>query len=134
LFDILDYYGDQIIRQVTSTDSAELLTTDVAKIIELDVTLNDNVNKNLPLPKIDEMAKMTNMSPTKLKSLFKKMYNQTISDYFSSCRLSAARDTLLNSNISIKEVSYKFGYKSVQHFTTAFKNQFGESPAALQKL
>jgi AraC-like DNA-binding protein len=77
---------------------------------------------------------MTNMSPTKLKSLFKKMYNQTISDYFSSCRLSAARDTLLNSNISIKEVSYKFGYKSVQHFTTAFKNQFGESPAALQKL
>ena len=114
-------------------DKKEVLLIDVSKIIELDVYLNRSFEQLANLPDINEMAAFSNMSPSKLKSLFKKLYNQSISEYFNACRLNNARKILLLNEHNIKEVSAKFGYHSVQHFTTAFKKQFGNTPAAMLK-
>ncbi len=133
IFELIDDYASQILRLESNNKNIEIMFMDVAKIIELDVLINKNIEDKKPLPSIDQMAVLANMSATKLKSLFKKMYNQSISDYFNNCRLSTAKKVLLNDSISIKEISIQFGYKSVQHFTTAFKKQFGETPAALLK-
>ena len=133
VFELMDYYGNQIFRQLSITNSKDILSVDVAKIIELDVLINENVMKQIPLPNIEEMATFTNMSASKLKSLFKKMYNQSIIEYFNACRLTSAREALLNGKMNIKEVSSFFGFNTVQYFTTAFKNQFGETPAASVK-
>ena len=133
VFDLMDYYGSHIFRQLSITNSKDILSVDVAKIIELDVLINENVMKQIALPNIDEMAVFTNMSASKLKTLFKKMYNQSIVEYFNACRLSSAREALKNGLMNIKEVSSFFGFNTVQYFTTAFKNQYGETPAAFIK-
>ena len=114
-------------------DKKDVLLVDVAKIIELDVLLNKSIEQQANLPGIDEMAAFSNMSSSKLKSLFKKVYNQSISEYFNACRLNNARKILLLKEENIKEVSAKFGYNTVQHFTVAFKKQFGNTPAAILK-
>jgi AraC-like DNA-binding protein len=129
IYGLMDYYGDSIIRQVKNFSSSEILTTDVARIIELDVMLNTQENQAKPLPSITEMAKITGISGTKLKVLFKKMYNQTLVEYFTNCRLLAAKEKLGVGELSIKEIAALYGYKTVQHFTTAFKKHFGQTPS-----
>ena len=133
IYELADYYYKQIIRQKDLWGKKEVLLIDISKIIELDVYLNRNFEQLANLPDINEMATFSNMSPSKLKSLFKKLYNQSISEYFNACRLNNARKMLLLNERNIKEVSAKFGYHSVQHFTTAFKKQFGNTPAAMLK-
>ncbi len=133
IFELMDDYANQILRLKNNNQQEEILFIDVAKIIELDVLINSKIEQQAALPSIDEMATIANMSASKLKTLFKKMYNQSISDYFNTCRLSTAKKVLLQQHTSIKELSNQFGYKSVQHFTTAFKKQFGETPATLLK-
>jgi AraC-like DNA-binding protein len=133
IFELIDDYANQILRLKNNNQQEEILFIDVAKIIELDVLINSKIEQQAALPSIDEMATIANMSASKLKALFKKMYNQSISDYFNTCRLSTAKKVLLQQQTSIKELSNQFGYKSVQHFTTAFKKQFGETPATLLK-
>ena len=108
VFELMNYYGTQIFRQLSIINSKDILSVDVAKIIELDVLLNENLMKQIPLPNIDEMAAFTNMSASKLKTLFKKMYNQSIVEYFNACRLSSARAVLQTGKMNIKEVSAFF--------------------------
>ncbi len=134
IFELMDDYANQILRLKNNIQNLDIMFIDVAKIIELDVLINKNIDEQKPLPSIDEIAALGNMSATKLKSLFKKMYNQSVSDYFNTCRLSTAKKILLEDKTSIKVLSVQFGYKSVQHFTTAFKKQFGETPATLLKM
>jgi AraC-like DNA-binding protein len=133
MFELADYYYKQIIRQQNMLAKRDVLVNDVGKIIELDIFFTREIERGGNVPSIDEMALAANMSPTKLKTLFKQIYSQTINDYFNACRLNACRKLLLDVVVNIKEVSAQFGFKSVQHFTTAFKKQFGISPAFFVK-
>jgi AraC-like DNA-binding protein len=129
IFELADFYYKHIIRQQNLLTKKEVLRIDVSKIIELDVIFTRDIENGGTVPSIDEMAEAANMSSSKLKTLFKQIYSQTINDYFNACRLNACRKMLLETDANIKEVSAKFSFKSVQHFTTAFKKEFGNTPA-----
>jgi AraC-like DNA-binding protein len=128
-FEIADYYFKQLIRQEKTWGKSRQMMADVDKLIELDIYFTGNFEKGLP--NIEEMAAFVHMSATKLKSLFKKMYNQSIYDYFNSCRLNRARDLLLQKNNNLKEISAATGYKTIQHFTASFKKEFNITPGEL---
>jgi AraC-like DNA-binding protein len=130
IFELLDYYTKQIDRQKNILSNRDVMFYDVSKIIGLDVFMNQTIEQQANIPSITEMAAYVAMSESKLKTLFKKIYNQSIVEYFNGCRLNSARMLLQESSVNIKEVSANFGYKSVQHFTTAFKKQFGTTPSA----
>ena len=129
IFELADYYYKQIIKQQNLLTKKDVLRVDVGKIIELDVIFTNDIESGGNVPSVDEMAAAANMSPSKLKTLFKQIYSQTINDYFNACRLNVCRKILLEKDANIKEVSSKFGFKTVQHFTTAFKKEFGNTPA-----
>ncbi len=129
IFELADYYYKQVIKQQNLLTKKDVLRVDVSKIIELDVIFTNDIERGGNVPSVNEMAAAANMSPSKLKTLFKQIYNQTINGYFNACRLNLSRKMLLENNANIKEVSTKFGYKSIPHFTTAFKNEFGNTPA-----
>lgn len=129
LFELLDYYYKQVIRLVDAWKNLSKMMDDVDKIIELDISLTADFSK--PLPRIEEMAESVGMSPTKLKSLFKKIYNQPLYEYLNVSRLLKARQMIFDNGASIKEISAVCGYKSVQHFTSSFKKQFSITPGDL---
>jgi AraC-like DNA-binding protein len=128
-FEIADYYFKQLIRQEKTWGKSRQMMKDVDKLIELDIYFTGNFEKSLP--NVEEMAEFVHMSATKLKSLFKKMYNQSIYDYFNSCRLNKARELLLQKNLTLKEISASTGYKTVQHFSASFKKEFSITPGEL---
>ncbi len=133
ILELLDYYFEQVSSKIRGWKNSDALLEDIGRLTDLDIFFTKNILEKGEMSSIDDMAKHAGMSTTKLKTLFKKVYNQSIGDYFSSCRLNIASKMLLDDKLSIKEVSAKLGFNSVQHFTTAFKNQFGHTPASLFK-
>jgi AraC-like DNA-binding protein len=81
-------------------------------------------------PSLTELAAAAGTNTFKLKNGFKELFDQTVFGYLTTVRLEQAR-TMLGSGSSIKEVSAHLGYSSVQHFSTAFRKQFGISPGRL---
>jgi AraC-like DNA-binding protein len=133
ILELLDYYFEQVSSKMKAWKNSDALLDDIGRLTELDIFFTHNILEVGEMPSIDDMAKHAGMSTTKLKTLFKKVYNQSIGDYFSSCRLNMASKMLLKDKLGIKEVSAKLGFNTVQHFTTAFKNYFGRPPASLFK-
>ena len=78
---------------------------------------------------LNDIAKYANMSPSYLSALYKKNNNQSISDTITSYRIDAAKEYLIKTNLSLKEISIKCGYTNQYYFSTSFKKQLGISPS-----
>jgi AraC-like DNA-binding protein len=133
LLELFDYYFEQVSSKVKGWKNSDAMLYDVGRINELDIFFTQKILEQGKMPSIEKMAAKANMSASKLKVIFKKIYNQSIGDYFNSCRLNMASNLLLKEKMSIKEITLKLGFNSVQHFTTAFKKEYGHSPASLFK-
>lgn len=68
----------------------------------------------------------------KLKKGFRAYFHTTVFDYLLNLRLNHARQLLLDTDYQVREVASIVGYKNANHFSTAFKKQFGASPATLK--
>jgi AraC-like DNA-binding protein len=78
-------------------------------------------------PGIDKLSRISAMSPTSLKTKFKKYYGDTLFGYYQKNKLEHARK-LLDSKVPVKVVATEIGYSNPSHFTLAFKKEYGFSP------
>lgn len=85
----------------------------------------------LPAPTIDELSRISAMSPTKLKNDFKRMYGVPIYSYRQKNRMVKAKSLLLLSKYTIQEVGRMVGYTNLSHFAKAFKKEFKILPSEL---
>lgn len=79
-------------------------------------------------PKISELAMKANMSQTKLKTIFKQIFGESIHQYYIKYKMYKARELLLKEQYSVSEIGYKLGYNSTSHFISLFKKHFSETP------
>ncbi|MEM9648176.1 MAG: AraC family transcriptional regulator, partial [Bacteroidota bacterium] len=79
-----------------------------------------------------DIAKKVGTNEFTLKTCFKELFGVSVFQYWKGLRLEAAKSMLLEEGLSVQEVSRKIGYKNPQHFTTAFKKQFGVVPSRLR--
>lgn len=82
---------------------------------------------------IDELAQVTGMNRTKLCSGFKQLYGCSIHQYTIQLRITLAKKHLLEGELQVKVVAQVCGYKTLQHFVTAFKKNVGVTPGEFQK-
>ena len=78
-------------------------------------------------PGIEKLSRISAMSPTSLKTKFKKYYGETLFGYYQKNKLEHARK-LLDNKIPVKVVATEIGYSNPSHFTLAFKKEYGFSP------
>lgn len=71
-------------------------------------------------PGVENLAKQANMSASKLKVLFKKVYGNSVFKYYQEKQMILALE-LLKNRTTIKEVSQTLGYDNPSNFTLAFK-------------
>ncbi|MEM9141543.1 MAG: AraC family transcriptional regulator [Bacteroidota bacterium] len=76
-----------------------------------------------------DLAKKVGTNEFTLKTCFKELFGVSVFQYWKGLRLEAAKSMLLDERLSVQEVSNRVGYKNPQHFTTAFKKQFGVVPS-----
>ncbi|AHM62176.1 AraC family transcriptional regulator [Flammeovirgaceae bacterium 311] len=63
-----------------------------------------------------------------LKKGFKQLFNTTVFGYIQKLRMEHARLLMLEGGLSVSEAADALGYANPQHFSTAYKKQYGISP------
>jgi len=84
-------------------------------------------------PSLRELSKIVGLNEYKLKKEYKAIFKTTLFAHLTAFRLELAKEKLLNTQQGVSEMAFELGYSSPQHFSNAFKKQFGKSPRAFRK-
>lgn len=79
---------------------------------------------------LETIADEIHVSPQHLGRIFKERYGRTVMEYITDQRMSYARYLLKNSELTIKEVSGKTGYRDQNYFARVFKKHTGFTPSS----
>ncbi|MCP1358136.1 ABC transporter substrate-binding protein [Aneurinibacillus migulanus] len=87
---------------------------------------NDNVT-------IDQLARMTEISPKYFVDLFKKTYGISAIDYLTELRINRAKQFMAQTNVKLQDVARQVGYNDPFYFSRKFKKEVGVSPTVYMK-
>ncbi|MDP5272604.1 AraC family transcriptional regulator [Chengkuizengella axinellae] len=82
---------------------------------------------------LEECASKLHYNANYLSSVFKKETNSTFSEYLSNYRFRMAKQWLLTSEMTIKEIADRLKYNNSQNFIRSFKKQEGMTPGQYRK-
>lgn len=82
---------------------------------------------------ISEIAENIYVSKSTLTKHFQKELHMSVNGYICNTIMAEAERLLKTSNISIHDLSQKFGYTDQLYFSRRFKEKFGKSPRAYRK-
>lgn len=77
---------------------------------------------------IEEVAQYAGVGERYLRKLFAKHIKMSPLDYINQVRVNKSIELLRITDLSIKEICFKCGFKSPQYFSRLFKQQVGMSP------
>ena len=78
---------------------------------------------------MSEMAQIVNLSPSRLRYLFKKEIGVAPAHYLRAFRLEQAKELLETTFLSVKEIIRSVGINDQSHFIREFKKSYGVTPA-----
>ena len=81
-----------------------------------------------PVPRIEELARASGISKSKLKRIFRLRFGTTLCDYSLECRMRNAFELLRSGRVSVSEAAHAAGYSHHTSFTEAFRHFFGSLP------
>ena len=73
------------------------------------------------------------MSRSTLYSRLKQETGMGVNDYINKIRIEKSVELLLNTDLSISEISYEVGFSYPRYFSTSFKNFKGVTPTNFKK-
>lgn len=98
-----------------------------AKLVAAVELMESNIRE--PLSQL-ELASYINLSRRQLQRLFQKYLLNSPSHYYLQLRLARARQLLFQTNLSIVEIAAQTGFVSSSHFSTTYKELYGNTPSA----
>ena len=81
---------------------------------------------------VQYLAEQLHLHPNYLNSVIKSKTGKTVNDWISFQTIVAAKDILLNTSHSSKEIAYKLGFSEPTHFSRFFKKHTLLSPGAFR--
>lgn len=95
---------------------------------------NQNQQIETGIPTVEICGKSMNMSGKYLSDLLKAETGKSLLEHIHLFIVEQAKLTLLNSNLSVSEISYSLGFDYPQHFSKLFKTKTGLSPSEYRHL
>jgi len=83
--------------------------------------------------KIEELCKYISRSESQTIKIFKEAYGITPYAYFLDKKVSLAKDMLLNTNLSVKQIADRLSFADEYYFSNVFKQKAGVSPSKYRK-
>lgn len=137
--------SDIYIQQVEDSQDANQINLIVQKyffllIERLNVTKSSNQSKHVSICKnfifnhifenisIRQLAELVHLNPTYLSQTFKKETGVTLGKYILNEKLAEAKRMLVQSDISIAEISMLLHFSDQSYFTSVFKKSTGLTP------
>jgi AraC-like DNA-binding protein len=102
----------------------------IEKIIrEVCFYIRENLEKDLDFKKI---AENNNLAYSYFRKMFKNYTGVPPSKYHLDLKIIRAKDMILSTGKSIKEISFELGFQSNFYFSRAFKSKMGVSPSEIR--
>ncbi|MEZ0486421.1 helix-turn-helix domain-containing protein [Fibrella aquatica] len=102
-----------------------LLVVDYQKIIEVHNSIMQDLS--IPTPTSKELAKKANMSTSKFRNTFIKIFGTSVHQYYSHVRIEFAKELLKDNKYNIEQIAYKVAFMRSQSFAKAFFNHTGQT-------
>ena len=106
-----------------------LNSLDVSKLMTVRDTLVANLSEP---PQLPALAKLANMSETKLKLLFRQVFGDSIYSYYQTVRMEEAASMLRQPGVAVSQVGYQLGFSNLGHFSRLFAKHHGKTPKKYQ--
>jgi AraC-like DNA-binding protein len=98
----------------------------ISRVIEsIRFEMKQNMEKELDL---NELAKQHHVSYSFFRKMFKKYTGVSPGQYHLQLRITRAKELLISTNKSVKEISYELGFQSIYYFSNMFKKKEGCTP------
>ncbi len=81
----------------------------------------------------EDLVRLSHMSPTRLKSLFRRFTGTTITDYILSRKTDLAGHQLADTDDPIEKIAAAVGFGTPSGFATSFKKKTGMTPSEYRK-
>lgn len=88
-----------------------------------------NVSKASVNITLQTLSTIACMSESKMKKLFKSVYNMSITEYIQRKRISVAEHMLIQTDLTIAEISRIVGYSNPSRLIEIFKRYYGFTPS-----
>ncbi len=99
---------------------------EIGQKIELaKIMMNEQVHKNLDP---EAIAMQLNISYSWFRKVFKDYTGYAPAKYFQEIKIRKAKELLVNTSRSVKEIAYMLGFTSTEHFFSVFKKRTGFTP------
>ncbi|UVI29387.1 AraC family transcriptional regulator [Paenibacillus spongiae] len=119
----IDHFLEQVClaeREAQKEDKNKIIVDAIKEFVEKNV-----LNINLSLQSVASNFKM---SSAYVGRIFKQYENVSVGDYINGYRLDKAREMLLSSSFSVKEIADYLGFNNASYFITLFKKKYGLTP------
>ena len=100
----------------------------IIETIRFEIRKNPEQELNLTM-----LAKQHNVSYSYFRKMFKKYTGVSPGQYHLQLRIMRAKELLISTDKSIKEISYELGFQSIFYFSNLFKRKTGISPSNFKK-
>ena len=87
--------------------------------------MNENVYKDIDP---EELALKLGISYSWFRKVFKEYPGYAPAKYFQELKLRKAKQLLIESSMSVKEICYELNYTSTEHFFSVFKKRTNFTP------
>ena len=126
---MLEYFFSTYLNESLVIKNKKIIPDeDITRLRNIEaLLLNEETEK---FPSIVKLARIAQMSSTKLKQRFKQVYGYRLYEFYNKQRLEKARE-LISKGITPKEAGYTIGFSDVSNFTKAFKKEYGYTPGIL---
>lgn len=121
--------NDDSVRVVFDPTSASMAPVDVSEAPEPLQKAIQYIEENFASSiTLRDVADVVHLNASYLSVLFKKETGMTFSEFLTRKRLALAKQLLLGTRLSIKEVARMSGYRTPKYFTELFRSREGVTP------
>jgi AraC-like DNA-binding protein len=121
-------------EQYSQTENSQTRKLLRKKDIEIMEHAREIIMNNIQSPcSLIDLAHKVGTNEFYLKKKFKEVYGTTVFGYLFQQRMEEARKLLLSGEMNINQIAIHLGYKNANHFSAAFKKQYGFSPSELRR-
>lgn len=107
-----------------TTEQFQQLSNQIKKIID------HRYEEDISLETISDEL---NYNPNYISSIFKKETGTTFSDYLLDVRFDKAKDLLVNTDLTVKEIAERLKYSNSQNFIRSFKKRESTTPGRFRQ-
>lgn len=141
-----EHYSSLSFFDYDKIQSVSNVASMLAKYILLENMLKPNINSNLEnvtdfIDKnldqdlsIQNISRTVHMSKSVLYKYFRNYFGCTVGEYINTKRVEKSVEMLINTDLSIEEISQSVGFTSATYYGRVFSNKKGITPLKFRKL